>query len=177
MRKSVPYFLSHVYSSPAEKEWPVNWSLIPLGSFQSKIAPHALFTGLVDMLQESELPSPLPVASCQRPLSQAQLLSVRLGGSTDSALLSSMQGEGIENFTLHNQSSTNKPDTLPKLVQFSVCMLYSSEPLGQGEERSSKGEDSRVKPHPGLPTITPRLRYAEGQISSWRKTPFCWSLP
>ena len=98
--------------------------------------------------------------------SQAQLLSVRLGGSTGSALLSSMQGEGIENFTLHNQSSTNKPDTLPKLVQFSVCMLYSSEPLGQGEERSSKGEDSRAEPHPGLPTVTPRLRYAEGQISS-----------
>lgn len=23
MRKSVPYFLSHGYSSPAEKEWPV----------------------------------------------------------------------------------------------------------------------------------------------------------
>ena len=91
---------------------------------------------------------------------------MRLGGSIGSVLLSSIQGEGIENFALHNQSSTNKPDTLPKLVQFSVCMLYSSEPLGQGEEGSSKGEDSRAEPHPGLPTITLRLRYAEGQISS-----------
>jgi len=69
MRKSVTYFLSHGYSSPAEKEWPVSWSLIALGYLQSKMAPCAVFIGLVDMLRESELTSPLPVASCQPPLS------------------------------------------------------------------------------------------------------------
>ena len=45
------------------------WSLIALGYLQSKMAPWAVFIGLVDMLRESELTSPLPVASCQPPLS------------------------------------------------------------------------------------------------------------
>lgn len=159
----MPYFLSHGYS-PLQRKGGISWSLRkPLQYLQSKMAQRAVFRGLVDMFQESELTSPLPVASCQPFLSG--LVSQRgLGGSCGSVLLSSIQGEGIENFALHNQSSTNKPGSLPKLVQFSVCMLYSSEPWGR-EEGSSKGEDSEPN-HPGLPTITLRLRYAEGQISS-----------
>lgn len=142
---------------PLQRKSGISWSLRALQYLlQSKMAPCAVFRGLVDMFQESELTSPLPVASCQ-PFSLRPGFSARLGGIYWLCLAIFNSGEGIENFALHNQSSTNKPDTLPKLVQFSVCMLYSSEPLGQGEEGSSKGEDSRAEPHPGLPTITLRL--------------------
>lgn len=98
--------------------------------------------------------SPLHFLLLQASLfSQVQFLSMRLGGSIGSALLSSIQGEGIENFILYNLArprslTLNKPDTLPKPVQFSVCMLYSSEPLGQGGEGSIKGKIPALNPTP-----------------------------
>lgn len=76
--------------------------------------------------------------------SEVQFLSLRLGQCIGSVLLSSIWEEGIGNFTLHNPPlvaslTLNKADTLPKLVQFSVYMFYSPEPLGQRGECSMKG--------------------------------------
>lgn len=113
--------------------------------------------------------------------SEVQFLSLRLGQCIGSVLLSSIRGEGIGNFTLHNPAlvaslTLNKADTLPKLVQFSVCMLYSPEPLGQRGGCSMKGGFQLWTP-PWLPAITIKLRYVVGQISSWRKTPSSQRLP
>lgn len=54
-----------------------------------------------------------------------------------------------------------------------ACFLHQN-PSGRGGVERWRGEeehdklDSSPEPHPALPTITVRLRYAEGQISAWK---------
>lgn len=135
VRKSAPHSPLHYLLLPCGERVASPLGPVTRGYHQSQMAPTSLFIDL-NFLKWSESPLHLvwPLPSL---FSEVQLFSLRLDGYIGSGLLSSIQGEGIGNFTWHNLAllgslALTKADTLPKLVQFSLCMLYSSESLGQG---------------------------------------------
>lgn len=137
--------------SPGEKEQPIHGCPSPAAGAPKAGEPHLppLFLEL-DVFEQHELPSNFLRPHPSR-LSQVQLLNLRLGDSIGSGSASLCQACGLpfrgkeEEASLGISSSVgslmlHEADPLPQLVQFSLCMLYSSEPLRQGGERSTKGK-------------------------------------